>query len=464
MNTENDNPADILMGDVIRLEQVVSRESLTKICQSFFELFKLPVRVISYEGDMLADVHQEQQLCKYLNTLSNGRTACSATVGQVRHVEPTEDTVLHPCFTGAVYRIVPLQYQGRPVGRFIIGPYVPAETKTVPQTLLQVDPGIDSQQATDKLARMPRVRADIAEQLSGHLQKVIDMLLFSGHRAQLASTMQIANVRENYRELAQKTAKLETAYEELKQLDKLKSNFLATVSHELRTPLTSIIGYTEMLESGQAGELAPEQGDLLKTIRGKADHLLSMISDLLDLGRLEAETLTIQRDPVDTKALLADVGSTIMPAANKKNITIDVRVEGELPQLTGDAMRLKQILVNLADNAVKFTDEGGSVELIAEPTQVNSGGGDRFGSDMFSSDKKAVAFVVRDTGIGIPEEALKRIFDAFYQVDSGTTRQHGGSGLGLSIAKQLIDAHEGTIEVKSQPGKGTLFVVTLPVS
>ncbi len=465
MSSETQDPADILMGDVIRLEQVVSRESLTKICQSFFELFRLPVRVISYDGDLLADVHREQELCRYLNQLENGQAACTSTVGAVRHLEPTKEPIIHPCFTGAVYRVVPLQYQGRPVGRFVIGPYVPFEDKEVPQTLLSVDPDVDPKIAAANHAKMPRVNAAVADQLADHMQRVLDLLLFSGHRAQLASTMQIANVRENYRELAQKTDKLEKAYEELKQLDKLKSNFLATVSHELRTPLTSIIGYAEMLESGQAGELADEQGDLLKTIRGKADQLLAMISDLLDLGRLEAETLTINRESIDAEALLADVGTTVAPAANKKNVSVDVRVEGELPALSGDPMRLKQVLVNLADNAVKFTPEGGSVELIAEPTEVHrgGGGGDGFGTALFSSSKQAVAFVVRDTGIGIDAESLPKIFDAFYQADGSATRQHGGTGLGLSIAKQLVEAHDGTIDVQSDVGKGTIFVVTIPV-
>lgn len=465
MSAETQDPADILMGDVIRLEQVVSRESLTKICQSFFELFRLPVRVISYDGDLLADVHQEQELCRYLNQLPNGQAACTSTVGQVRHIEPERTPIIHPCFTGAVYRVVPLEYQGRSVGRFVIGPYVPVEDKEVPQTLLVVDPDVNAETASAAHARMPRVRKEIADQLAAHMQRVLDLLLFSGHRAQLASTMQIANVRENYRELAQKTEKLETAYEELKQLDKLKSNFLATVSHELRTPLTSIIGYAEMLESGQAGDLAPEQGDLLKTIRSKADQLLHMISDLLDLGRLEAETLTITKEPIDVSALLADVESTVAPAAAKKGVKVDIQVQGEMPRLNGDPMRLKQILVNLTDNAVKFTPEGGTVELIAEPTEVHSGGGAAggFGTAMFSSSKQAVAFVVRDSGIGIPEEALPKIFDAFYQVDGGATRQHGGAGLGLSIAKQLVDAHEGSIEVQSTVDQGTIFVVTIPV-
>ena len=253
MAIDETGAADILMGDVVRLEDVLSRDSVSSVCYSFFELFGLPVRVISHEGDLLADVHKERTLCRHLNTLDGGAQACSKTVSAVRDVEPTGQCVIHPCFTGAVYRVSALEYQGRPIGRFIIGPYVPAETTQAPDTLLSVDPGVEADKVQDYFARMPRVRKDIAEQLSDHLRKVLELLVFSGHRAQLASTMQVANVRENYRELAEKNEKLKVAYEELKQLDQLKSNFLATVSHELRTPLTSIIGYTEMLDGGAAG-------------------------------------------------------------------------------------------------------------------------------------------------------------------------------------------------------------------
>ncbi|RLB41023.1 MAG: histidine kinase, partial [Deltaproteobacteria bacterium] len=248
MMQDDTNAADILMGDVVRLEDVLSRDSVTSVSRSFFALFGLPVRIISHEGDLLADVHRDRPLCNYLNTLSNGQRACANTVSVVRDLEPNGQTIVHPCFTGAVYRIVPLEYQGRPIGRLIVGPYVPAETQGPPASLLSIDAAIDVPSVREHFDRMPRVRQDIAEELCSHLKGVLELLVFSGHRAQLASTMQIANVRENYRELAEKNEALKTSYDELKQVDQLKSTFLATVSHELRTPLTSIIGYTEMLE------------------------------------------------------------------------------------------------------------------------------------------------------------------------------------------------------------------------
>ncbi len=458
------NAADILMGDVVRLEDVLSRDSVMSVSKSFFALFGLPVRVISHEGDLLADIHRDRPLCNYLNTLRNGERECSNTVGLVRDLEPNGGSIVHPCFTGAVYRIVPLAYQGRPLGRFIVGPYVPAETRGAPDSLASVDEAVDVPTAREHFDRMPRVREDIAEELSAHLKGVLELLVFSGHRAQLASTMQVASVRENYRELAEKNEALNTSYEELKQLDQLKSTFLATVSHELRTPLTSIIGYAEMLESGAAGTLSDGQAEFLKTIRGKADQLLGLISSLLDLGRLEAESLELHNEAVDARALLSDVGSTIVPSANRRNVALDIKVAEGTPKIWGDPVRLRQILLNLADNALKFTHEGGEVVLGAQPGELEAGGPSGLGAALFAASQPAVVLTVRDTGLGIPEENLSRIFDAFYQIDAGTTRAHGGAGLGLSIVKQLVDGHGGKIEVTSTLGEGTLFTVKLPAN
>jgi two-component system sensor histidine kinase BarA len=462
MMEDETSVGDILLGDVTRLVDVLSRDAVTKVAKSFFALVGLPVCVMSAEGELLADVHRSQALCRYLNTSTDGATKCAATVALVRDLEPKGAAIVHPCFTGAVYRIVPLTYQGRPIGRFIIGPYVPSESNGPPATLASVEGTLDPGLVRQHYDHMPRVREDIAQKLCDHLKAVIELLVFSGHREQLASTMQAASVRENHRELAQKNEALQESYEELRQLDKLKSTFLATVSHELRTPLTSIIGYAEMLESGAAGTLSDGQAELLRTIRGKADELLGLISSLLDLGRLESRSLELNREPIDVRALLSGIGSTIVPAVNRRNITLDIQIAEATPKIWGDPVRLRQIMLNLTDNAVKFTNEGGAVTLSAERGDLEGGGPSSFESSLFSNTRPAVVLRVQDTGIGIADEELTKIFDAFYQVDAGTTRSHSGAGLGLSIVKQLVDGHEGKIEVASEVGKGTLVSVTLP--
>ena len=158
------------------------------------------------------------------------------------------------------------------------------------------------------------------------------------------------------------------------------------------------------------------------------------------------------------------MGSTIVPNANRRNVALDIKVADGTAKIWGDPVRLQQIVLNLADNALKFTREGGEVVLGAEPGELDAGGPAGLGVALFAASRPAVVLTVRDTGMGIPKENLSRIFDAFYQIDAGTTRSHGGAGLGLSIVKQLVDGHGGTIEVTSAPGEGTLFTVTLPAA
>lgn len=454
---------DIAMADIGRLEDVVDREALRDVCRSFFDLFSLSVRVFSASGTLLADVHDDQPIHEYLRQFPRGRQALSEAVAAVTRAIPEGNAAVRRTeLTGAVYDIVPLAYQGRAVGRIVIGPYLPAEMREVPRELLKIDPKIEPERVRDLLAEMPRVRKNTAERIVAHLTGILNLLLFSSHRAHLTSEMHLASVRENYRELAEKTAKLQAAYDRLKELDRLKSNFLATVSHELRTPLTSIIGYSEMLESGIAGELNEEQLEFVQTIHAKGDQLLALITSLLDLSKLEQGVMSIERRPIDAKALVEDIAKTFEPAARKKNIALRTVVDDDLPVIEGDAIRLKQVLSNLAENALKFTPEGGQVFFEAHAADFEEGADGTMGAVFFAGPRPAVAFVVRDTGIGMPASELDKIFDAFYQVDGSSTREHGGTGLGLSIVKRLVDAHGGRIEVSSEIGEGTTFRVLIP--
>lgn len=457
--------SDLMLADVARLEDVVDRAALAEVCRSFFELFSLPIRVFSRDGTLLSDVHEEQAICRYVNGLPNGRAACTALVSEVRGIDPEDGPVEHPCFTGACYRVVPIHYQGRRLGRFVIGPYVPAERREVPRSLLVIDPRLDPTTARDALGEMPRVRQDTIVRIGEHLRRVLDLILFSGHRAFLTSQMHVASVRESFRELAEKTASLQEAYDRLKELDRLKSNFLATVSHELRTPLTSIIGYSDMLAAGIAGELNGEQGEFVETIRSKGDHLLALITSLLDLNKLEQGNLPLRREPVHPRALIEDLAKTVLPQATKKGVTIETAISEGLEALPLDPVRIKQVLFNLAENAIKFTPSGGVVRFGARPTEVLDGAGDdegALGLVLMAAPRPAVELFVQDSGIGIPAVEQAKIFDAFYQVDGSSTREHGGTGLGLSIAKRLVEAHGGKIGVESRPGAGATFKIVIP--
>ncbi|HKU43624.1 MAG TPA: ATP-binding protein [Polyangiales bacterium] len=463
--------ADVAYAEIANLEDLIDRDSLREVCRSFYDLFGLSIRVFSARGVLLANVHEERSICRYVNSLPSGRVACSETVTHAQQLVPSGDaTATHRCFTGAAYDVLPILYDGRQLGRIVIGPFLPSDVNEVPQTLLRVDARLEPERARLALAEMPRVRKETAQRIATHLRGVLDLILFSGHRAQLTSAMHLLTVRENYRELAEKNTRLQDAFDKLKELDRLKSNFLATVSHELRTPLTSIIGYSEMLEAGIAGELTPEQGGFVETIRTKGELLLQLISSLLDLNKLERGQLKIKPEYIDPRALVMEVKETCLPEAEKRHVKLELQWDSDLPMVQADAIRMRQILINLLSNAIKFSKDNGKVLLRVRNSELRmsdemfdeeDADGD-FGAALMMAPERAVEFSVQDFGIGIPDNELEKIFDAFYQVDGSSTREYGGAGLGLSIAKSLVSAHHGQIRVESVLGNGTTFFVTIP--
>ncbi len=450
----------------LRLEDLVDREAMRGMVASFEQVFGIPIRIVSTSGVTLASSVNEFPICALVNEEPAGRRACGTVVSEVKRLrlEPGSGTT-HPCFTGARYHVVPIEYDHGPIGRAILGPYLPTSVQEVPDTLLAIDDRIDPARAAEVLPRMPRADERTVELLSSHLVSVLDVILWSGHKALLTSKMHIASMRESYRELVEKTSALEQAYERQQELDKLKSNFLATISHELRTPLTSILGYSEMLAGGLAGPLAGPQLDFVQIIQAKSDQLLKLIMSLLDLSKLESGTVMMRRADVAIGAVLTEVASTLAPSASKKGVALSVDAPADLPFVLGDPERLRQVFLNLAENALKFTPPSGSVQLVARVVAAPMAlDGDEVGLVLLAPLRQMVEVRVADTGIGIPEEEREKVFDPFYQVDPSPTREHGGTGLGLSIVKRLVEAHHGTVSIEGNAPAGAVFVVHLPAS
>ncbi len=234
--------------------------------------------------------------------------------------------------------------------------------------------------------------------------------------------------------------------DELTHLDQLKSDFMATMSHELRTPLTSIIGYSDMLLSGMTGELNEKQSTFVDSILKGGESLLNLINDVLDLTKIEAGRLELNREPVDLRAALLGVLPVVKPRAQDKRIRISTFLPTDLPPVLADPGKLNQVLLNLITNGIKYTHENGSVSVEA-----------RTSSDL-------VEIWVNDTGIGIAKEDQLKVFQRFTQIDSSATRSQGGTGLGLAIVKELVEMHGGSIRVQSKLGKGSSFVFTMPIS
>ena len=454
-----------VVGDVpIRLDEVVDREALVEMCRAMQSLFGIGVRVYATDGALLANVASELDVCGLVNESSEGRGACGATVSAAKSVDPgDEGDVVHPCFTGLAYRIVSLDYEGRRIGRIVLGPYAPAGLRTPPDTLARTVPKLDVIQATQRLATIARVKPEALGRIARHLKATLELIIFSSHKAYVTSKLHLYSVRESYRALEEKTQRLEQAHTKLKELDRLKSNFLGTVSHELRTPLTSIIGYSEMLAEGIAGPLSKEQSEFVGTIHSKGEQLLALIMGLLDLSKLDSGTMSLRQAAMQIAPTLKEVISTALPVALKKQVELVLDDDGVACELAGDAERLRQVFVNLVDNAVKFTPKGGKVTVRARVTDGAPGDDDDDGGAVLLSPvRRVVSVSVTDTGIGIPSAERSKVFDAFYQVDSSSTREYGGTGLGLSIVKRIVEAHGGSVTISAHEPSGTVFTVTLP--
>lgn len=234
-----------------------------------------------------------------------------------------------------------------------------------------------------------------------------------------------------------------------------KSEFLANISHEIRTPMNGILGMVQLLATTA---LTAEQHGHLADIEESASALLSLINDILDFSKLEAEKMELGNAPFDPRGLLESVRSSLDVLAREKQLALDVEADPAIPDiLLGDVNRLRQILVNLVGNAIKFTQRGGIVLGLHLAPQ------DAMLAPPAASDTRALLFSVADTGIGINDRDKRRIFDSFTQADGSYTRRFGGTGLGLAISKRLVELMGGTLEVSSQPGRGSVFFFTVPL-
>jgi two-component system sensor histidine kinase/response regulator len=222
-----------------------------------------------------------------------------------------------------------------------------------------------------------------------------------------------------------------------------KSDFLARMSHELRTPLAAIIGYGELLADGITGPVNDEQKKQLHRIRSSANHLLAIIDEILTLARMEAGKEKVDMREVEIDELIESVASMAEPLAAAKGLTFEFRTSHPGLALTTDEIKLRQVLLNLISNAVKYTDTG-TVSLVID------------------KDSAGVHFLVNDTGVGVEERHLEKIFEPFWQVEETTTRRAGGTGLGLAVTRQFVDLLGGRIGVTSEPGEGSSFRVSLP--
>lgn len=455
----------------IALVEMLDAQAFNDMVKGFVDLYRVGIKVLDERGTRLADVKiNSPAFCGYVFGFPEGRRQCTATVGRVKdgpiectgggrtpildedlaHAANTLVTV--PCFTGLRYIIAPILWDGDVLGRVVFGPFMPSDLKDFPPpTLTSISTALNLSELKNLVDLVRKAPESTIARVMLHFGTLLQTMLFSGHKWFLTSQMHVEATLEQNRDLEERAQRLSEANVRLKELDRLKSSFLATVSHELRTPLTSIIGYSEMLAEGMAGELNGDQVNYVRTIMEKGETLLKLISNILDMSQIESGRVRLTFAPMDAVELVTSSVSSVAPQAQKKGVELIVKLPQTPISFNGDADRLKQVVVNLLNNAVKFTPRHGQITVTLSDISPQA-------------DLGAAGFriSVEDNGPGIPTDQFERIFGSFYQVDSSSTREHGGAGLGLAIVKSFVEAHGGVVRLASEVGRGSRFSIVLP--
>ncbi|CAD5924885.1 Sensory/regulatory protein RpfC [Planktothrix tepida] len=258
----------------------------------------------------------------------------------------------------------------------------------------------------------------------------------------------ITSAKEAEKQLRQVNERLTLTNAELDRATRLKDEFLANMSHELRTPLNAILGMSEGLQDGVFGNLSKQQKQAINSIDRSGNHLLALINDVLDLAKVESGKLELQLAQVSINYLCTNSVTFVRQQALKKNIQLTTKIPEGLANIVVDELRIRQVLINLLNNAVKFTPDGGCIKLEVKV--------------IFSTPQNLLQFSVIDTGIGLTPENASKLFQPFIQIDSSLNRQYSGTGLGLALVRRLVELHQGTVGVTSELGKGSCFMVCLP--
>lgn len=364
---------------------------------------------IGYTEEELKSVelHLDIQGDQYLNLIKNNHTLSSLSA--------TENQAL-------IEKI----YQVFKVHAFIIAPILPKEGNQGFLFVGTEDREITITEGDEELATV------LANQIGQALENA---RLFEG----------MWNAQQGLeKKVEERTRELKTALEEVKSISKRKSDFISAVSHELRTPLTSIKGYASLLLTGKLGNIPPEVRNRLERVNRHSDELTHFVNELLDISRIESGKVIMKKEELELGPLLEEVYDLLLVQLKDKQIEFSVHIPGEANTIFADPGQIRRVFINLISNAIKFTPLKGKITIVSHPQE------------------KYVQIDVKDTGCGIPEESQSAIFEEFYRVDNPINQEQKGTGLGLTLVKHIIEAHDGKIWVKSKVGEGSTFSFTLP--
>nr|WP_221189689.1 ATP-binding protein [Azomonas macrocytogenes] len=318
-------------------------------------------------------------------------------------------------------------------------------SRTITLPLLRIKLAVAQLKEGHLETRLPPLGSHEMDELASGINSMAEALFSGREELQQSIDQATEDVRQNLETIEIQNIELDLARKEALEASRIKSEFLANISHEIRTPLNSILGFTRLL---QKSELVPRQQDYLATIEKSADNLLDIINEILDFSKIEAGKLVLENIPFNLRDVIEDAMTMLAPTAHTKQLELICLIYRDTPlQLIGDPLRLKQVLTNLISNAVKFTSQGDIVVRAMVEEESNQ--------------HAQLRISVQDTGIGLDEQEIRMLFQAFTQTDNSLSRQPGGTGLGLVISKRLIEQMGGEIGVSSSPGEGSTFWICL---
>jgi len=449
------------------LGEILDGTSFREVCESYYSLFDVPLRIFDTSGDILGEAVHSHKPCQYVNNYEVGKKLCTGLRSQIKKDMPADSQLRsRDCICGLRYTIVGIEFQKEIAGKLVLGPYLPVGEKKVLAEMRSIDRTFDAGMVTLMLDEMRTVSDGAIRKIVKAMLSVLEVILFSAHKAHITSEMHIASMRDSFRELADKNRQLEDMAEQMKEFERLKSNFLATVSHELRTPLTSIIGYSDMLAEGIAGELGEEQKQFVQTIKTKGDELLKLISSILDFSRIETGHLDMHWQLIEPEEVVETTVESNQELAERRGARLALEINEEVPPVYLDPEKITKALGHLIENALKFSAPGGlvkvSLRMIGAQSSDRPGEEDGFGFVLLSS-PEMLEISVEDFGAGIADGDQNEIFLPFVQLDNSSTREHGGSGLGLAVVKHYVEAHGGQVHVQSRVGEGSRFALHVPI-
>ncbi len=454
------SPMDLL-GSALRLEQLLDAASVDEILGSFYGLFRIPIRILGEDGASFSKTRKASPLNEYLGQLPQARRSLGEVHGMLRkHQLEDSAEFSHTAFTGASYHVAMIGHEGRRIGRFILGPFITPNVREAPLSLVECDPNIEIGRARELLLSLPRVREDTVKAIARHVAVTLDVLVFAGHKALLTEYMHLSTVQENQRQLSAKAEGLVEAEERLVEAARLESDTLGMALGALSMPLRALVADSDLLTDGAPSH---PQRDLVVGIRQRARELLELSERVVEFSKIDSEAIALRREQVDVRALLDRVAAQSGARLGERSVELGVSCQANLVPARLDPASIARALMLLVENALRFADRG-SITLEARSVPERSGGGDTDsdGLVLLGSPAEVLELRVADVGSGIADGEKARVFEPFYQGAVGS--RSAGCGLGLTIAKRLVEAHGGTLDVEDNQPRGAVFVLRLPAS